>query len=88
MTTINERLATVETQVARLVSDAVSEKGTRARSNDRIDKRFDEVEERIDKFVDKFDIRLRCVERNMYIAMGGLAVLDVAVSLVMKFWWK
>lgn len=74
--------------MARLVSDAVSEKGPRARSNDRIDKRFDEVEERIDKFVDKFDIRLRCVERNMYIAMGGLAVLDVAVSLVMKFWWK
>lgn len=73
VTTINERLATVEAQVARLVSDAQSEKGTRSRSNDRIDKRFDEVEK-----------RLRCVERNMYIAMGGLGALEIGLRFVWR----
>lgn len=63
----------LETQMGRLVSDAQSEKGTRSRSNDRIDKRFDGMEK-----------RLRYVERNMYIAMGGLAVLEISLRFVWR----
>lgn len=78
--TNNERLATVEAQVGRLIADAQSEKGTRARSNDRIDKQFDEVK----TVMKEFELRVRCIERNMYIAMGGLAALEIGLRLVWR----
>ena len=40
----NERLARADEQIKRLISDAESEKGTRARMNAEITKRFDRLD--------------------------------------------
>lgn len=63
----------LETQVARLVSDAESEKDTRKRVNEWINKKFEAQEDRFTK-----------IERIIYFSSGAVAVLMLAI----KLFWK
>lgn len=65
-----ERLIRVEAQVARLVSDAESEKDTRRRANLEVYERFE-----------KFEDRLRRMEQTIWISSGAVAILMIAVNL-------
>ena len=69
----SERLVRVETQIARLVSDAESEKDTRRRANEWINKKFEAQENRFTK-----------IERIIYFSSGAVAVLILAI----KLFWK
>lgn len=44
---LHERVLTVELQLGRLVSDTISEKGTRSRMNEHFDKRLTGVEKQL-----------------------------------------
>lgn len=68
-----ERLVRAETQIARLVSDAESEKDTRKRANEHIENRFTEQEKRFTK-----------IERIIYVSSGAVA----ALMFVLKVFWK
>lgn len=59
------KLTQLEAQVERLVSDAISEKGTRARVNSEFTRRLDLI-----------DTNQRRMERIIYMGLGGLAVLQ------------
>lgn len=65
-----ERLVRLETQVARIVSDAESEKDTRKRVNTEITRRFD-----------VFDDRFRKMEKTIWISTGGFAVLMIILNV-------
>lgn len=67
---VTERILALELQVERLVSDAMSEKGTRARANIEINGKLDSLDE-----------RSRKMERILYMGMGGLAALQVIAQL-------
>lgn len=62
-----------ETQIARLVSDAESEKDTRRRANDYIEKRFLEQERRFTR-----------IERIIYASSGAVAVVVFIFQLLLK----
>lgn len=72
-----ERIVRLETQMARIVSDAESEKGTRRRVADAIDKRFLVSEERV-----------RQLERTIWMASGTaagvVAIVVFLINLLMK----
>jgi hypothetical protein len=70
---LSERVVRMETQVGRLVSDAESEKDTRRRVNQDIDKRFTAT-----------DARLSKIERTIWTAAGALAVIIFAIEFVVK----
>ena len=59
-----------EQQLGRLLSDIESEKGTRARLNAEFTRRLDAI-----------DASQRKLERIIYMAAGGLAVLQYLISL-------
>lgn len=63
------RLALVEQQMERICSDIESEKGTRARVNTELNRRLDDI-----------DAAQRKLERIIYMAAGGLAVLQFFLS--------
>ena len=63
------KIVQMEEQIARLVSDAESEKDTRSRSNDRITVVLKEIEGRQLK-----------MERIIYMGLGGLGVLQFLLS--------
>lgn len=62
---LETRVAVLEVQVGRIVSDIESEKATRARVNEDI----------IDK-LDKMDTAQRRTEKILYMGLGALAVLQ------------
>jgi hypothetical protein len=64
------RIVKLEEQMARLASDAESEKDTRSRSNDRISVALREIE-----------LRQTKLERIIYMGLGGLGVLQFLLSL-------
>lgn len=64
------KLTQLEAQVDRLVSDAISEKGTRARVNSEFSRRLDTI-----------DQNQRKLERIIYMGLGGLGVLQFLLSL-------
>ncbi len=72
-----ERIVRLEIQMGRLVSDAESEKETRRRVADAIDKRFIVSEDRV-----------RDVERTIWKAAGAITVISaivvLAVNIIMK----
>lgn len=74
---ISERIAKLEWQMARLVSDAESEKETRRRVAEAIDRRFIVSEDRV-----------RDVEKTIWRAAGAVSVIVfiivAAVNIVMK----
>lgn len=64
------KIVQMEEQIARLVSDAESEKDTRARANSSITASLKEIELRQSK-----------LERIIYMGLGGLGVLQFLLSL-------
>ncbi len=70
---VSERIAKLEIQVERFVSDAESEKDTRRRTNSAIFEKFDLFEE-----------RLRKIEKNIWLATGAIGVIVFLVN----FWAK
>lgn len=64
------KIIQLEKQVERLLSDATSEKGTRARVNSEFTRRLEAIES-----------NQRKLERIIYMSMGGLAVLQYILSL-------
>lgn len=64
------KLTQLEAQIDRLVSDAESEKGTRARVNSDFTKRLDTIDE-----------NQRKLERIIYMGLGGLAVLQFLLAM-------
>ncbi len=70
---LSERIVRMETQVGRLVSDAESEKDTRRRANETIEKRFTATDERLHK-----------LERTIWTATGALAVIIAVIQIVLK----
>lgn len=72
-----ERIVRLETQMDRFVSDAESEKGTRRRVAEAIDKRFIISEERVSK-----------LERTVWRASGAatvfISVIMFLINLLMK----
>lgn len=67
---ITIKVVQIEEQLARLVSDAESEKDTRRRVNEGLSKQLREIED-----------RQRKQERIIYMGLGGLAVLQFILSL-------
>lgn len=63
------KVVQIEEQLARLVSDAESEKDTRRRVNDGISNQLREIE-----------VRQTKLERIIYMGLGGLAVLQFLLS--------
>ena len=63
------KVVQIEEQLARLVSDAESEKDTRRRVNDGISNQLREI-----------DARQTKLERIIYMGLGGLAVLQFLLS--------
>lgn len=63
------KITELEAQIARLVSDQASEKGTRARTNSEFTRRLDQI-----------DANQRKLERIIYMGCGGLAVLQFFLS--------
>lgn len=77
---IRERLVRLETQVARLVSDADSEKDTRKRVNVEITRRFDRLDIIVQSINDQMN-RGKGFAIGMLFAAGGVgAALTTAVS--------
>lgn len=70
---IDVRVAVLETQVDRIVSDLESEKGTRARVNIEINDKLD-----------KIDDRGRKTERIIWMGLGGLGVLQFVIPVLFK----
>ncbi len=64
------KIVQIEEQLARLVSDAESEKDTRQRANSSINTSLREIEARLLK-----------QERLIYMGLGGLGVLQFILSL-------
>lgn len=67
------RVAVLETQMGRLVSDQESEKGTRSRANDMILSQLKEI------VSDQ-----RKIEKIVWTGIGGLAVLQFVIALLFK----
>lgn len=65
------KLVQLEQQIARLVEDAISEKGTRTRSNQYLHERLDSV-----------DTQQRKLERIIYMGLGGLAVFQFMIQFL------
>lgn len=72
--TEHERLLLLEMRVNRLVSDAESEKRTRAQANADVGMRLDAM-----------DNRLREVERTMWKAAGALGLLLAMLEISLKY---
>lgn len=70
---IEVRVAILETQVHRLVSDVTSEKETRARSNSNLSEQLTGL-----------DDRQRKIEKIIYMGLGGLAALQFIIAVVKK----
>lgn len=70
---IEVRLAILETQIERIVSDIESEKGTRARVNSDIIAQLHAI-----------DTTQRKLEKMLWMGIGGLAVLQFLVPMVIK----
>lgn len=68
---INERVAALEQQVNRLLSDIESEKGTRKRSNDSFDDRMLKLDERLQK-----------VEKAVWAVGGCLMTVQLILKLI------
>jgi hypothetical protein len=75
--TMNERIAVAESQMARLASDAESEKVARHRVDAVIDRKFETMRDEIRIL----EVRVRHLERGMYTAMGALAFMQVIFQL-------
>lgn len=75
------RLTRLEDQVNRLLSDAESEKDTRRRTSDDLAKKFEALVANWDKRIDMLEVRIRVLERNMYIAAGFIAALQIILKL-------
>ena len=76
---IRERLARLETQVARLVSDADSEKDTRKRVNMEITRRFDKLDTVVQSINDQMN-RGKGFAIGMLFAAGGVgAAMSTAI---------
>lgn len=75
------RLTRLEDQVARLVSDAESEKETGRRVSEDWTKRFDVLVTGWGKNVELLDLRIRVLEKHMYIAAGFIAALQVVLKV-------
>ncbi len=73
MTDEASRLVRLETQMERLVSDAESEKDTRARVNTEFARRFDELEKRV-----------RSLENKLWIASGGITVAVFVANFLFR----
>ena len=79
---VRERIAVLEIQLKRLVSDAVSEKGTRARVNAEITRRFDKIESMVQSINDQMN-RGKGFAIGMLFAAGGVgAALTTAISKI------
>ena len=75
-----ERLVRAETQIARLVSDAESEKDTRKRVNTEITRRFDKLDELVSSINDQMN-RGKGFALGMLFAAGGVgAALTTAIT--------
>jgi hypothetical protein len=72
-----ERIVRLEMQMGRLVSDAESEKGTRRRVAESIDRRFLVSEERV-----------RQLERTIWMASGTAAGFVALVVFLINLWVK
>lgn len=68
---MHERIAKLESQFERFISDAESEKRTR-----RV------MVEELKEVASKLDDRLRHVEKFAYIAMGGVAIIEFIAKFV------
>ena len=76
---IRERLVRLETQVARLVSDADSEKDTRKRVNMEITRRFDKLDTVVQSINDQMN-RGKGFAIGMLFAAGGVgAAMSTAI---------
>jgi hypothetical protein len=70
---ISERVAILQTQMDRLVSDAESEKDTRKRASTAILTKFDAIEE-----------RLRAIDRRMWIWMGVVSAFVFIANFLFR----
>lgn len=86
-------LAVLKTQMARIVSDIESEKATRVRINTELFRRIDESDDRTaekikesdDRTADKFEElrgEQRRSDRILYMILGGIAVLNVVIGIL------
>lgn len=69
----DSRIAVLEVQVMRLVSDYESEKDTRSRVNSEIFKKFDEAEK-----------RFRQIERYIWMSAGAVGVIVFVANFLFK----
>lgn len=68
---ISIRMTKAEMQIERLVSDAISEKGTRARVNTDIYAKLEKIQDAQER-----------TNRILYMMLGGLMVLQIVLQLV------
>ena len=82
------RFAEITFQLDRLVSDAESEKETRARANEDVRRNFDKIELVVEKLAKAMGNRMAAIERKLYYASGGLTVFIAISQLLINWYFK
>lgn len=81
---LDRRIIILEQQVGRLLSDTDSEKDTRRRVNSDMLQQMKNLDTAWDLQFEKVDIRLKALEKNMYLALGALALLQLFMPILIK----
>lgn len=81
---LDRRIIILEQQVGRLLSDTDSEKDTRRRVNSDMLQQMKNLDTAWSLQFDKVDIRVKALEKNMYLAIGALGLLQLLMPFIIK----
>ena len=78
-----EEIELIKIQIGRIVSDIESEKDTRKRSNERFDRKIEDMKSDLEGKLEMRDKILRSHDRAIYMGIGGLAVLQIVLAVIL-----